>query len=182
MPSNTKVMFSLTRNNDKFVVMTSESENDTEQYKVQILNISLYVPVGVMSLKMTQELMSKWAHTEIQYFYERLDVKVLSMPSNKQEYLSDALFSESEHPSRVYIMLVETASYLGSYTTSPFHFGRKWTVETKASLQSLPSFNNMENQYLRSALDEMKNQMLYLIKIKTNYFKGFIFKKNNASY
>lgn len=87
------------------------------------------------------------------------------MPSNKQEYLSDALFSESEHPSRVYIMLVETSAYLGSYTKSPFHFGRKWTVETTASLMSMPSFHHVENTYLKNALDEMKTQMLYLIKM-----------------
>jgi len=37
---------------------------------------------------------------------------VLSMPSNKQEYLSDALFSETEHPSRVFIMLVQTRDIL----------------------------------------------------------------------
>jgi len=75
LPPNTKVQFSLTRNNDKFVILSSESANDNEQYKLQILNICLYVPVGVMSLKMTQELMMKWTHSDIQYFYERLDVK-----------------------------------------------------------------------------------------------------------
>lgn len=75
LPPNTKVQFSLTRNNDKFVLLKSEVGTDTEEYKVKILNICLYVPVGVMSSKMTQELMVKWAHSDIQYFYERLEVK-----------------------------------------------------------------------------------------------------------
>jgi len=90
------------------------------------------------------------------------------MPSNKQEYLSDALFSESEHPSRVYIMLVETSAYLGSYTKSPFHFGRKWTVEAVPSIMNMPSFHHVENIYLKNALDEMKSQMMYLIKMNEN--------------
>lgn len=163
MPPNTKVQFSLTRSSDKFVLLKSASNVDQEQYKLQILNICLYVPVGIMSTKMTQELMMKWTHTDIQYFYERLDVKVLSMPSNKQEYLSDALFSEFEHPSRVYIMLVETQACLGSYTLSPFHFGRKWCVETTSTTFLQTSFENIERFHLLSAIEKLKQEMSYVI-------------------
>lgn len=163
LPPNTKVQFSLTRSSDKFVLLKSAADGDQEQYKLQILNISLYVPVGIMSTKMTQELMMKWTHTDIQYFYERLDVKILSMPSNKQEYLSDALFSEFEHPSRVYIMLVETQACLGSYTLSPFHFGRKWTVETTSTTFLQTSFENIERIHLLSAIEKLKQEMSYVI-------------------
>lgn len=160
LPPNTKVQFSLTRSSDQFVIL---SDKDEEKYKLQILSICLYVPVGVMSTKMTQELMMKWTHTDIQYFYDRLDVKVLSMPSNKQEYLSDALFSEFEHPSRVYIMLVETQAVLGNYKLSPYHFGRKWTVVTTASSLTQINYDNVERLSLITAFEQLRDQVAHLV-------------------
>lgn len=160
LPPNTKVQFSLTRSSDQFVILC---DKDEEKYKLQILSICLYVPVGVMSTKMTQELMMKWTHTDIQYFYDRLDVKVLSMPSNKQEYLSDALFSEFEHPSRVYIMLVETQAVLGNYKMSPFHFGRSWIVETTPSSLAQINYDNVEKLSLIAAFEQLRDQVAHLV-------------------
>jgi len=57
------------------------------------------------------------------------------------------------------------SAYLGSYHKSPYHFGRKWTIESVPSNLNAPSFHHIENFYLKNALDEMRNQMMYLIKM-----------------
>jgi len=84
------------------------------------------------------------------------------MPIAKAEFLSDNLFPESEAPTRVFIMLVESDAYLGTYSKSPFDFRRKWTVQTQ-QLNALHNSLQYENTYLKSSLDEMKGQLADLI-------------------
>lgn len=77
----------------------------------------------------------------------------------------DNLFPESENPSRVFIVIVESDAYLGSYFKSPFTFRRNWLVEGLGSIQnSLQS----ENTYLKSSLDELKSQMSVLVNFIQN--------------
>lgn len=72
------------------------------------------------------------------------------------------MFPESENPSRVFVVLVESNAYLGSYAKSPFTFKRMWEViggvldTTQNTLQS-------ENNLLKSSLDDLKSQMSVLV-------------------
>ncbi len=65
------------------------------------------------------------------------------------------LIQESENPIRICCVLVPTEAKLGSYTTNPFQFDRKWTVEEAAfSGESYASQN--ENSILRDELSDLK--------------------------
>ena len=160
IPPNTKVDFTLTRSKDEFYILAKKT--DAEKYKVKLLGIVLYCPIGIMSDRLTQEIYAKWEHTPIKYYYNRTVVKSLTMPISKAEFLSDNLFPESEAPTRVFIMLVESDAYLGTYSKSPFAFKRKWTVRSQ-QLNALHNSLQFENTYLKSSLDEMKGQLADLI-------------------
>ena len=54
LPPNTKVKIELDRSDDKFVIMSEESDN--EEYQMKILNICLYVPVAELSQTVFQEI------------------------------------------------------------------------------------------------------------------------------
>ena len=137
-------------------------EEDTEKYKVKLLGLVLYCPIGIMSDRLTTEIFAKWEHTPIKYYFNRTVVKSLTMPISKAEFLSDNLFPESEAPTRVFIMIVESAAYLGKYSKSPFAFKRKWTVAAK-SLDIMEYKLTYENSDLRSTLEEMKGQIRLLV-------------------
>ena len=65
------------------------------------------------------------------------------------------LIQESENPIRICCVLVPTEAKLGSYTTNPFQFDRKWTIEDAAfSGESYSSQN--ENSILRDELSDLK--------------------------
>jgi len=76
----------------------------------------------------------------------------------------DNLFPESENPSRVFIMIVDSQAYLGSYSKSPFHFARKWTVKARA-FESAKSALQVENAYLKSSIEDIKSQMSVLVEL-----------------
>ena len=137
-------------------------EEDTEKYKVKLLGLVLYCPIGIMSDRLTTEIFAKWEHTPIKYYFNRTVVKSLTMPISKAEFLSDNLFPESEAPTRVFIMIVESAAYLGKYSKSPFAFKRKWTVAAK-SIDILECKLTYENSDLRSTLEEMRGQIRLLV-------------------
>ena len=58
LPPNTKVKIELDKNDDAFVLMTKEEDN--EKYRVKILNISLFVPVAQLSSQVFQETANFW--------------------------------------------------------------------------------------------------------------------------
>jgi len=86
IPPGTRIDFTLTRANDKFYLMSLE--NDAEQYKTKILSCTLYCPIGVMTDRLATDIFSKWDHTPIKYYFNRLVCKSLTMPLSKAEFLS----------------------------------------------------------------------------------------------
>jgi hypothetical protein len=91
-----------------FVILAKE--NDTEKYKLQLLNISLYVPVAQMASATFSELNTimtrKNEPKAIGIHYRRLEVRQISLPRNKVEYNSDGLFNDSEMPCREYLVIL----------------------------------------------------------------------------
>jgi hypothetical protein len=72
------------------------------------------------------------------------------------------LFPESENPSRVFVVIVESNSYLGTYEKSPFTFKRQWEV-IGGVLDSTQNTLQSENNLLKSSLDDLKSQMSVLV-------------------
>lgn len=88
-------------------------QQDNEEYVAKLTSCIMYVPIGIMSLTMANDLYAKWSTMPIKYHYQRLVCKAMTIPANKQEFYSDALFPESENPTRVYIVIVDSASLQG---------------------------------------------------------------------
>lgn len=60
------------------------------------------------------------------------------------------------------MVLVESSSYLGSYSKSPFTFKRQWEV-LGGVLDSTQNTLQSENNLLKSSLDDLKSQMSVLV-------------------
>jgi len=90
IPPGIKLDLTLTRSNEKFYLMSLES--DAEEYKAKVLSCILYCPIGIMSDRLTQEIFLKWEHTPIKYYFNRLIAKSLTMPLSKAEFLSGINF------------------------------------------------------------------------------------------
>lgn len=82
-------------------------------------------------------------------------------------FFSDNLFPESENPSRVFVVIVESDAYLGTYQKSPFTFRRNWKVESQF-FGATQNILQAENNYLKSSLDELKSQMSVLVSYVQN--------------
>jgi hypothetical protein len=144
--------------------------SDNEEYKAKITSCFLYVPVGIMSAQMTTELYNKWNNQSIKYHYQRMVIQGITMPTQKQEFFSDSLFPESENPSRVYVMLVNSKALLGNYSTNPFQFRRKWDVTTSVSQTPMPNLGAEHQQYFNILTAQMQRmqEMLKDIANKTS--------------
>jgi hypothetical protein len=77
LPPNTKIRFEFEKSSDKFLVM--RQTNDTENYKVKILNLSLHVPVAQMSQPVFDEINAVMSRkdepNEIAIHYRRLEIR-----------------------------------------------------------------------------------------------------------
>jgi hypothetical protein len=93
LPPSTKVNIELHRESDDFVLMViPRNDTDTTKYKIAITNCCLYVPVGILSTPMYNEILSRWPNEPIVYHYRPLTVKSYGIPSQSEDFSSDALF------------------------------------------------------------------------------------------
>lgn len=76
LPSNVKVKFELERANDSFVIMCPSA--DTEQYKIIITNMVLYVPIAQLQAPLFNELSILQSKNEpCVLHYRRIEVRPL---------------------------------------------------------------------------------------------------------
>jgi hypothetical protein len=75
---------------------------------------------------------------------------------------TDNLFPESENPSRVFVVIIESKAYLGNYEFSPFTFNRSWKV-VGGVLDTVQNTVQMENNLLKSNLDDLKNKLSMVV-------------------
>ena len=134
LPPGTKVKLELTKSDDAFVIMCPAT--DTEKYKIQFLDINLYVPVAQLSASVHREISSILTNRSIGLHFRKIEILPISLPPNKQEFNSDNLFVD-DFPCRIVIVFVESAAKNGSQATNPFDFKRKWTVKVPKP----PGFN-----------------------------------------
>jgi hypothetical protein len=140
------VKFELDRAEDSFVIFSKE--DDSEKYKLKLLNISLYVLVAQLSAPVFHELNSiltrKNEPKAVGIHYRRLEVRPYTMARNKVEYNSDALFCDEEVPCRLVIGFVLTESKVGNRHLNPYNFTRSWSVEASNDFQIERSLSDRE--------------------------------------
>ena len=123
LPSNTKINFVFERAKDAFCLMVppkSTNVADTEKYKLSLLNVSLYVPVGVLSTPMYNAILSRWPTEPMIFHYRPVCVTIHTIGINTSQFISPALFPDSENPTKVTFVIVPTEAQIGSYDSNPF--------------------------------------------------------------
>ncbi len=98
---------------------------DTANYKIIIKNATLFCPVGQLNPDAFRELERKLLKEDAKLFINRSEVCNKSISRGTTIFV-DQLFPGASLPSRVIFGFVPTANYLGSQTTSPYFFHRKW--------------------------------------------------------
>ena len=168
LPHLTPVHITLIRTDDKFYIMT-EPTGDDEEYRVVVSEVCLHVPVAMMNQELNDQLGERLKNTPITYHYRRQTVLTVSIPRNKQIFVTDQLFPESENPIRIFFVLVETDSLLGDYKKNPFDFRRKWKGNfstTQVALKDRLELSRMESKLeLQSQLQNQKfNELFELLR------------------
>ena len=84
LPPGSKVLFTLTRSRDPFVISRVANHPswiapDTENYKINILGAMLYVKVAQMSFPLYQQLKTRHAKQPIRYFFRGLQIRVTNI-------------------------------------------------------------------------------------------------------
>ena len=95
LPSETKINFTLVKAKDEFILMRPVKEDatvDNEDYKFKLLNVSLYVPVGVLSTPMYNTILSRWPTEPIVYHYRPVCITCHTISKGSSQFISPALF------------------------------------------------------------------------------------------
>ena len=104
--------------------MIMRMPDDTENYKLKITNISLFIPVAQLSAPVYQELNAimtrKNDPQSISVHYRRTEVRPISITRNKEEFNSDSIFTDSDLPCKIVICFVESENKNGQYSKNPF--------------------------------------------------------------
>ncbi len=108
---------------DSFLLQKPES--DTANYKLTITNTTLFCPVGQMSPDAFRQLEQRLNKEEAKLFIERSEVTNKNISKGSTIFV-DHLFPGSPLPSRIILGFVPTENYIGTQTTSPFFFHRRW--------------------------------------------------------
>ena len=116
----------LERSKDEFVIM--RLPDDTENYKLKLENIALFIPVAQLSAPVYQELNALMTRKNdpqsISVHYRRTEVRTISLTRNKEEFNSDSIFTDSDLPCKIVICFVESENKNGKYSTNPFELVR----------------------------------------------------------
>ena len=118
-----QVTFKLTQSREPFRIMRpAPSEGDTAQeYKVQILNATLKVPMIKPTPAMLLGISSGLKISPALYPFERTEIKTVSIPSGQGSWAVDNLFL-SRIPKRLVVAMVSESAYTGTYSKNPFNF------------------------------------------------------------
>ena len=82
--------------------------------------MSLYVPVAVLSTPMFNAILSRWPSEPMVYHYRPLCMTVHTISQNTSQFISPALFPDSENPVRICCVVVPTKAKEGEYSSNPF--------------------------------------------------------------
>jgi len=156
----TKVKLELDRAKDSFVLMKEES--DTDNYKLKLLYIALYMPIASISQEVSREINSiitKDNPVKIQY--RNIEIRPLTITKQTTSFYSELLFSDTV-PARLVIFFVPTDAKGGSFVKNPFNLRRKWkyTVPVPPKPQSEEDDSNLSFAEQRIKQVEETNKKL----------------------
>jgi len=154
LPPGTKVCIELDRASDDFVIM--KKSNDTEVYKVVLMDCNLFVPIAQLSAPLFSEIGSTFSHQSMSIHFRRIEVKTLTLPKDKEEYNSDVLFSE-DMPCRIIIAFIESKSKTGDQKTNPFNFKRSWVKKTSTIEEEEPV--SLRERLLEEKLQSLQSKL-----------------------
>lgn len=98
--------------------LTPKEDNTT--YNFHISECNLYVQVGQLNVSLYNELRIRWEKEDIKYFFRRFDMLEENIGKGKKRLNSNALWSDSINPLRIYFFLVASAAYSpGDYKKNP---------------------------------------------------------------
>jgi hypothetical protein len=123
LPSDTKINFAFEKAKDKFVLMVAPKKDgtaDTEQNNLSLLNVSIYVPVAVLSTPMFNTILSRWPSEPMVYHYRPMCMTDHTISQNTSQFISPALIPDSENPVRICCVIVPTKAKEGQYSSNPF--------------------------------------------------------------
>lgn len=160
LPPNCKIKIEFDRSSDAFALMCEPTDN--EKYRLKILNMCLYIPVGQLSQPVFQKISTIQAKEDVTIHFRRIEVRPFTLARGSEEYNSSNIFSD-ELPCRIAICFIETTAKNGNYHMNPFNFQRSWEVK-KESLQDNER-SDRENQ-LESRIKQLEQQ------IRTYFKKG----------
>ena len=87
--------FTRVKAKEKSILMAPAKEDktvDSEDYKFKLLNVSLYVPVGVLSTPMYNAILSRWPTEPIVYHYRPVCITCHTISKGSSQFISPALF------------------------------------------------------------------------------------------
>jgi len=100
LPPGTKIAISLDRAPDSFVL--KREADDTENYKLQFLECTLYCPVAQLELQVYNQISSYYSEKSVVLHYRRTEIREVSLPKDKSDYGSDRLFTD-DIPCRIVV-------------------------------------------------------------------------------
>jgi len=162
LPPGTKVKIELDRSRDDFLLM--KKSDDTENYKLELLECNLFIPIAQLSAPLFSEIGSAFSHQSINIHFRRIEIRPISLPKDKEEYSSDLLFQD-DMPCRIVICFIESKNKTGDQTLNPFDFQRHWK---KVSLGQ--GHANLELSLRERLLEEKLNAMQQ----KLDKFQSFL--------
>ena len=102
-------------------------EADTATYQITISNATLFCPVGQLNPDAYRKLEHGLKTQDAKIYLQRSEVINRNIGSGGTVY-NDQLFSGAPLPSRIFVAFVQTPNYLGTQTTSPYYFQRKFKI------------------------------------------------------
>jgi hypothetical protein len=91
---------------------------------------------------------------DISIHYRKLEVKTVSLPTDKQEFYTQSLFHDADLPCKIVVCFVEAKAKVGDYHKNPFDFRRKFTY-TKVDSTKNPEETNLNER----RLDSLENKV-----------------------
>lgn len=129
----TSIRFELDRASSEFSLMKAlhpdAAKPDANNYKLILLNASLFVKIGQMALPLYRELNEKHKKEAIRYYYRKLDIKVETVNTQSRLWQTNNLFPEGVQPIKVFFLFVNSDAYKGNLALNPYCFLRKWIVK-----------------------------------------------------
>ncbi len=125
----------LTRSSNPFVLIRPVlNPPQTDDYTINLKNISLLCPVATLSSDTFRKLQKHLASHDATLYYTRVQVTNRAIPAHSKTFVSDNLFPGTQLPCKLVLGFIPTTTYLGDINKNPFNFARSWTWETSSTV------------------------------------------------